>query len=89
MKLNRNQVALALASLFGSIHLLWVVSVAAGWADIWLSWALNSHFLVDTSKSIAEFELSTAFWGVVEASVCGYIVGYAFAWFWNYFSKVK
>ena len=82
MKLKANQSGLALGSLFGVMHLLWVLAVAIGIADELMAVCQKAHF-VSTSVTIGEFSYLTAFWRLIGAFVVGYIIALVFTLFYR------
>lgn len=86
MKMNKNQLGLALGSLSASMHLLWVLAVAAGMGQVLADMWHSTHFLSD--KHIVEaFSFGTALFGLVGAFIAGYVTGWIFGLLANYFNK--
>ena len=86
MNFNKNRMGLALGSISALFHLLWIIAVAAGSGKILADWLHNMHFIADI-HIINEFTIATAFVGVLLAFISGYISGYIFSAFWNFFGK--
>lgn len=86
MKKDKNQMGLALGSLFTTMHLLWIIVVALGWGEKLIMLAKDSHFVISITE-VGAFSFMTALWGLLWAFIGGYITGYIFAYFWNMFSK--
>lgn len=86
MKLSQKTAGLSLSSLFGLMHLGWVIIVAAGAGQKIADWWSLKHF-VSGDYAVGSFDLGIAVFGVILAAVCGFIVGWVFAWLWNYFEK--
>ncbi|MBI4135474.1 hypothetical protein HY477_01955 [Candidatus Uhrbacteria bacterium] len=89
MQFNKNQAGLTLGTLFGLMHLLWVVVVGAGVGQEMANFWHAKHFLTDM-HALGGFNLGLAIVGVILAWVSGYVVGWVFAALWNWFgAKVK
>ncbi|KKQ35392.1 MAG: hypothetical protein US50_C0016G0022 [Candidatus Nomurabacteria bacterium GW2011_GWB1_37_5] len=86
MILNKKQTGLGLGLLFGFMHLMWVLAVALGIAQSLIDMMLNYHF-ISASKTVTMVNLGSGLMGVVGAFICGYIVGWFFALFFNLASK--
>ncbi len=86
MKLSQKTAGLSLGSLFGFMHLAWVVVVAAGAGQQLADWWSAKHF-VATDYAVGGFSLGMGLLGVILAFVCGFVVGWVFAWLWNYFES--
>jgi hypothetical protein len=84
--LCKNSLGLVVGTIFGVIHLLWAVAVAAKIAKPMMDWVLSMHF-VNFPYVIAEFELAKAAMLVVMTFVVGYVVGWLFAAVWNLYCK--
>lgn len=89
LQFNKNQTGLTLGTLFGLMHLLWVLAVGLGLgqgvADYWH----QKHFVTDM-HTLGAFGISNAIIGIVLALISGYIIGWVFAALWNWFgTKVK
>ncbi|MBI4440405.1 hypothetical protein HY638_05520 [Candidatus Woesearchaeota archaeon] len=84
--LNKTQFGLALGTLFGALHLLWVISVggkiAQGLVDYWH----GVHFLTEV-HTIGAFSIGPAIIGVIIAFISGYVLGWVFAALVNWYGK--
>lgn len=88
MIMNKNQWGLALGSLFGLTHLLWVSAVATGLGQSLADMMHSAHF-VSMEFTISDFSLGTATFGIIGAFVVGYVTGWVFGWLGNLFEKKK
>ncbi|MBI1961241.1 MAG: hypothetical protein HYS45_00900 [Parcubacteria group bacterium] len=86
MKLSQKTAGLSLGSLFGLMHLGWVLAVAAGAGQQLADWWSAKHFVAG-DYTVGAFSLGIAILGVILAFVFGYITGWVFAWLWNRFEK--
>ncbi|MEK7189236.1 MAG: hypothetical protein AAB671_01930 [Patescibacteria group bacterium] len=86
MKLSQKTAGLSLGSLFGLMHLGWVLLVAAGAGQKLADWWSAKHF-VSGDYAVVSFDLGLAVMGVLLAFICGYVTGWVFAWLWNRFEK--
>ncbi len=68
------------------MHLVWSLMVAMGMAQWWMDLVLSLHFLNNPYK-VAPFDVMTALILIVMAGVMGFVVGWVFATFWNYWQK--
>lgn len=82
-KLNASSVGLGLGAFVGLVHAVWALLVAAGYAQGWLNWIFNLHFL-DNPYIVDVFDLGRAVTLVVVTFVVGYVAGWVFATVWNY-----
>ena len=58
-KLNAASVGLGVGAFAGLVHLVWALLVAAGYAQGWLDWIFNLHFL-DNPFMVDVFDLGRA-----------------------------
>ncbi|MBI2990380.1 MAG: hypothetical protein HYY51_04340 [Candidatus Magasanikbacteria bacterium] len=86
MSFDKNRAGLSLGLLFGLTHLLWVLTVAAGWGQPFANRWHGMHFLNDLHV-VGGFAFSVALWGVVGAFVSGYLFGFVFAAIYNAMGK--
>ncbi|OGL64810.1 hypothetical protein A3B21_03760 [Candidatus Uhrbacteria bacterium RIFCSPLOWO2_01_FULL_47_24] len=84
MTFNKNQAGLTLGTLFGLMHLLWVVVVGLGMGQSLANYWHAKHFLTD-GHVLGQFQLGMAVVGVILAWISGYAVGWVFAALWNWF----
>ncbi len=89
MDFNKNRMGLSLGSLFALMHFLWVLVVFFGWAEALSKNVLTAHFFKGETVVVADFSFTLAVLGVLGAFLCGYIIGWVFAWLWNGFGKCK
>jgi|APSaa5957512622_1039677.scaffolds.fasta_scaffold193896_2 hypothetical protein len=86
MTYNENKIGLSIGSLFGFMHLLWVILVTIGLGQRIAGLSHNMHGFQDM-HTIGSIGFGTAVVGVISAAVVGYIVGYVAAWLLNRFDK--
>lgn len=86
--LNANKAGLALGGLFGFLHLLWSVLIAAGWAEPLMDLVFGLH-MIQPVFVVEPFSLPMAISLVVVTTLVGYLVGFAFATIWNLVEKKK
>lgn len=80
--LEPSKVGIAVGGTFAFVHVVWILVVLAGLGQEWISFATSMHF-VSTTMTALPFDLGTAVWVTVTASIMGFIVGYVFASIWN------
>lgn len=88
MKLNLNTTGMVLGTVFGLWHLVWSVFVAGGFAQTLMDWVFVLHFL-NNPFTVGSFNLMTAVTLIVFTSIIGYVVGWVFAYLWNWILKKK
>ena len=84
--LSAHKAGLALGGLLGSLHLLWSLLVAAGWAEPLMDIVFGLH-MIQPVFIVEAFSLPMAISLVVVTSLIGYLVGFAFASIWNAIQK--
>ncbi|MBW3004673.1 hypothetical protein KY310_02490 [Candidatus Woesearchaeota archaeon] len=84
--MNTNKVGLTLGSLVGLVHLIWAVMVKLGFGQGFLNWALKLHF-ISSPMAVTPFTIGNAIFLVILAFVGGYVLGWLFAAFYNYYDK--
>lgn len=82
MKLNEHKTGLSLGIFVGSLHLLWAVLVALGFAQTLVNLSMSWHMLQSVG-TVAPFNLTNALVLVLVSALVGYAVGYGFAVVWN------
>lgn len=88
--MRKHTVGLALGSLFGLMHIAWLLAVSGGYGDALIGWVETFHFLSNIGQvSGAEMTANTVVIGVLGAAASGYVVGWVFGWLWNFFAGVK
>ena len=85
-ELNKNHIGLTLGSIFGLMHLLWVIVVGLGFGQSLANFWHSMHFLTDM-HTFAGFSFGTAVLGVIMAFVSGYVIGFVFAALWNWLGE--
>ena len=78
--------AVALGSVIGLWHLIWVTLVAVGWAKPVMDFVLNLHF-IKLSYALAPFAAGTAAELVVLTFAVGAGFGFIFAVVWNWLAS--
>ncbi len=86
IELNKNQAGLTLGTISAIFHTLWAIIVAVGLGGSLSNWIHFMHFMTDIHV-IASFSISTAIFGIIEAFIIGYVVGWLFALLWNWFGR--
>lgn len=81
--LNPRKTGLALGKLLGSVHLVWAVLVALGWAQALVDFSQWAH-MVSAPVVVGAFDLSAAMTVILVATLIGYVLGYVFATIWNW-----
>ena len=81
-KLSEYQTGIALGTFFGLMHVVWALVVYLGFAQTWLDFVLNLHFL-ENSYVVSAFDLQKAVILVIITAVIGYVAGFVFAKVWN------
>lgn len=82
MKFKRNQVGLITGCFFASLHLLWVLLVISGLAEVYLNWIFGLHFLTNPFQ-VTSFNFGSAILLLVFTFAVGYILGWVFTGLWN------
>ncbi|OGG41092.1 hypothetical protein A2118_01405 [Candidatus Kaiserbacteria bacterium GWA2_50_9] len=85
--LNPSKTGLALGKLFGTVHFVWAILVALGWAQALVSFSQWAH-MVSVPVVVGEFDFSAAITVVLVATLVGYVLGYIFATIWNWLHRV-
>lgn len=88
MQLCKNRCGLMFGVLLSACHLLWLILVLAGVAQIVLDWMLKMH-LVTLTYSILDFNYLNALMLLVMTFVCGYVGGFVLAAILNWAKKSK
>jgi len=81
-KLNKNKVGLSLGIIFLLLHLIWILAVMGGFAEIILAWWNSSHF-INMDFTITTFKIITAALTLFRAFIGGYLIGWLFAFIYN------
>ena len=84
--MNKHKTGLVLGSLVSSIHLVWSILIALGWAQGLLDFIYNMHSL-NNPFTVMSFSLMRSLGLVVITFVVGYVLGNVFAMFWNKFHQ--
>ncbi len=86
MKLNEKKSAMVLGLFIGGMHLVWALVVASGFAQTWMNWVYSWHML-SNPFIVQPFSLTNAVILVIATGLIGYVMGFAFAWVWNWVHK--
>lgn len=81
-KLSEHQVGLAIGAFFGLMHAVWALVIYLGFAQTWLDFVLDLHFL-ENPFAVFVFDLQKAAILVMITAVIGYVAGFVFAKVWN------
>ncbi len=73
--LNKCRVALFFGTVAALVHAVWAILVAGGWAQSYLNWVLEKHFL-NSVYTVNSFDFANAAFLVVMAFVMGNVAGY-------------
>jgi hypothetical protein len=79
---NPNKAGLALGAMLGGMHLLWVLLVAAGWAQAIINFYFRIHFLTPP-WTVEGFHAGLAVTLVLVTAALGYVFGYVLGVLWN------
>ena len=82
LPLNPGKTGLAVGALFSSVHLLWSVLVALGWAQPLVDFIFWAH-MVSVAYIVLPFDLGAAATLLVVTALIGFVVGNVFARIWN------
>lgn len=82
MAKERNQAGIALGTLFGMIHALWVLAVSEGLGQPIIHILESWHFL-SSNYTTTSLDPVTAISGIIGAAVSGYIIGWIFIYIYN------
>jgi hypothetical protein len=80
--LNNHKVGVALGSSLGTLHAVWSLLVAMGWARPVLDFIYGLHFM-NNPMTFQPFSIGTAVLLVLVTSLVGYGFGWMFSYFWN------
>lgn len=83
--LSPTKSAIALGSVIGLWHLIWVTLVGIGWAKPVMDFILRLHF-INLQYSLAPYAAATAALLVVLTFTIGALFGAVFAFVWNWLS---
>jgi len=80
--INPNKAGLVLGTLLGAWHFLWVLLVAAGWAQPLIDFIFWLHFIKPVYV-VGTFNVLTALLLIVITFSIGYGMGFIFGALWN------
>ena len=86
--LNKNKVALSLATFSALLHAVWslVIALFPGGVQSLAGWVLEHHFL-SSSTTLLPFDLGSAVLLVLYSFIMAYIVGWVFAAIYNWWAR--
>lgn len=84
--INPGKSALAVGTVIGLYHLMWVTIVALGWAKPVLDFILRLHF-IQLDIAVAPFAAGTAALLVAVTFTIGAVFGGVFAFVWNWLGE--
>jgi hypothetical protein len=82
-QINPSKTAIAVGSVIGLWHLIWVTLVGIGWAKPVMDFILQLHF-VDLKYDLAPYSTTTAMTLVLLTFTIGAVFGLIFAVVWNW-----
>ncbi len=85
-KIVPQKVGLVVGLIAGTMHFAWSILVALGWAQTYIDFVFNMHFL-RPALIVSPFIWTQALFLVSLASCIGFAVGYVFSLLWNYVHK--
>jgi ribose/xylose/arabinose/galactoside ABC-type transport system permease subunit len=83
--INPNKCAIAVGSVVGLWHVIWVTLVGVGWAKPVLDFILQLHF-IELKYVLAPYSATTAITLVLLTFTIGALFGLVFALVWNWLS---
>jgi hypothetical protein len=83
--INPSRAAIAVGSVVGLWHLVWVTLVGIGWAKPVMDFILRLHF-IDLNYTLAPYSTATAASLVLLTFTIGALFGLIFALVWNWLS---
>jgi hypothetical protein len=84
--LDKNKTGIALGCFVAFAHFVWALLVGLNLAQPWMSWVLGLHFL-DNPFNFRPFDLVTAVLLIIVTGIVGYVMGWVFAYVWNWTHK--
>ncbi|MEW5996087.1 MAG: hypothetical protein AB1657_00635 [Candidatus Micrarchaeota archaeon] len=82
MEISEKRAAISLGLLFAVLHVIGIVLIAATGGGI-VGWWHSVHFL-SMAYTVAAFDIVTFIVGLVGAFVTGAVIGWLFAFIWNW-----
>ena len=82
MGTHPGKAGLAVAVMFGGLHVLWALLVLFGWAQPLVDFVFWAH-MVQVNHLVEPFDVTAALALVVLASCVGYVLGQVGARVWN------
>lgn len=86
MKLKPGKTALALGVFVALMHAVWMLMVYIGVAQTYMNWIFGLHLLTNPFKVLA-FNFGTAATLLGFTFILGYVMGWVFAFIWNYLHR--
>ena len=84
--MNPNKIGFTLGSLAALVHLVWAIIVKLGFGSNVLGGIMRLHF-ISCPAAITPFSIGTAIFLVILTFIGGYVLGWLFATFYNYYDK--
>jgi hypothetical protein len=85
-RLDGNRVGLVLGSFLVVVHVIWVLAIWMGFAQVWIDWIFKLHML-NNPFIVGALDWGTAVILWVAVLIVGYIVGWIFAGVHNWVHK--
>lgn len=82
-QISEKKAAMLLATFAVTVHIIWSVLVALGFADDYVNWMLGMHFISAPTVTVGAFDIVTALSLIVSVAIVAYIAGFIFALAWN------
>jgi len=84
--INPNKAGIALGTVLGGWHLLWVILVAIGWAQAAINFVFWLHF-IKPIYVVEPFNPAVALLLIAVTAVTGYTIGFTLVAFWNWIKE--
>ena len=85
-KMNANRTGLTVGIWAALLHALWAIVVAIGLGESAINWIMPLHF-INLTASVFAFTLINAVLLIIAGFVGGYVMGWLFAFIWNFLGK--
>jgi len=83
---DKNKTGMAFGAMVALVHLIWSIAVAIGFAQTWINFVFSVHFL-NNPFTVSAFNFTTAITLIIVTAIVGYVVGWVFAYIWNWAHK--
>lgn len=87
-QLNPQATGLVVGTFAVVMHLIWLVLIATGLAQVWVDFVYSIHFL-NNPFTVATFDITKALTLIIIVFIVGFIIGNIFARVWNTITKSK